>query len=553
MNLRPYQEEAVNATFEQWKEVQSTLCVLPTAAGKTVVAAEIIRRIHPGRAIFICHRGELVTQAYHTIKRHTGLEIDIEKAEQIASTTMWGKTPVIIATIQTLCSRGGRMRRFDPQDFSLLVADESHHSVSPTWSRVINYFKTNTNLKILNLTATPDRADEEALGKIIDSVAYDYEILQAIEDGWIVPVEQQMINIEGLDFSGIRTTAGDLNGADLAAVMEAEKTLHGIVDATIREIGEKRTLVFAASVKQAEMYAEIFNRHRAGMADWVCGKTPEDKRAKTFKEFKDGTTQVLCNVGIATEGVDIPAIEVIVMGRPTKSRALYSQMAGRSFRPIEEDGKSIVDAHPTAEGRRVAIELSSKRCARIIDFVGNSGRHKLITAVNLFGGKFSDEILERATAKSKKDGKPVRMDKLLEEELLKYQEELEKKRLREAARKVRLIATSTYTKTVIDPFGVLDLQPYRERAWDQGKILSEKQINLLRKQGINPDELSYSQGSQIIRELFSRWNKKLCTLKQAQLLKRRGINFDAKTLSMKQAGDLITEIATREGWRKKVS
>src|SRR4029079_14035202 len=125
--------------------------------------------------------------------------------------------------------------------------------------------------------------------------------------------------------------------------------------ASIDIIGSgKRTLVFTVTVKQAEMLSEIFNRHRPGMSDWVCGKTPKDQRHKIFQDFSNGRTQVLVNVGVATEGYDNPAVEVIVQARPTKSRCLYAQIIGRSLRPLA----GVVDGPENAEQRKLAIAAS---------------------------------------------------------------------------------------------------------------------------------------------------------------------------------------------------
>ena len=113
----------------------------------------------------------------------------------------------------------------------------------------------------------------------------------------------------------------------------------------IRRMFPRRALVFTASVKAAEMTAEIFNRHRAGMASWVCGKTDREEQRRVLADFAAGKLQVVCNCGVLTEGFDDPGVEVIIMGRPTKSRSLYSQMVGRSTRPLP----GVVDGPETAE------------------------------------------------------------------------------------------------------------------------------------------------------------------------------------------------------------
>jgi type I site-specific restriction endonuclease len=304
--------------------------------------------------------------------------------------------------------------------------------------------------------------------------------------------------------------------------MEAEKNLHEIASSSIDIIGGRRSIVFSSSVKHAETLAEIFNRHRAGMAAWVCGKTPKDDRRKILADFAAGKIQVVANCGVLTEGFDDPGVEVIVMGRPTKSRSLYSQMVGRSTRPLP----GVVDGPEDAEGRRAAIAGSSKPSCLVVDFVGNSGRHKLITSADILGGKVSDEVLERAIAKARKAGKPVRMDEAIAEEEELMRAEQEERRLAEQARKARLVANAKFSTHSVDPFDVFQVQPARARGWDSGRTLSEKQRSLLTKQGIDPDSLPYAQAKQIIGEIISRWDKNLCSFKQAKILKRYGYDVN---------------------------
>lgn len=205
MNLRPYQAAASDAIFKEWQDNDSTLVVMPTGGGKTVLFADVIRRVFPRRALVIAHREELIFQARDKIQRVTGLSADVEMGEYRAEGGLFEQARVVVSTIQTQCSGGdggGRMSKFDPQRFGVLIIDEAHHATSPSYRRVIDYYRTNPALKVLGVTATPDRADEEALGQVFQSVAFDYEVLDAIHDGWLVPIEQQMVHVEGLDYSG---------------------------------------------------------------------------------------------------------------------------------------------------------------------------------------------------------------------------------------------------------------------------------------------------------------------------------------------------------------
>jgi superfamily II DNA or RNA helicase len=542
VNLRPYQHEAVNCCFERWKEDTSTLVVVPTGGGKTQIFSEVIRRFLPQRALVLAHREELIFQAKDRIERIAAVECQVEMADLTASNDLFQRSPCVVSTVQTLHKR---LARFDPMSFGLVIVDEAHHGTASSYVKILEHFKQNTDLRILGVTATPDRADEEALGQIFDSVAFDYEILDAINDGWLVPVDQQFVRVEDLDFSNIRTTDRDLNGVDLARLMEAEENLQGVCGSSINIIGNRQSILFAASVKHAEMACEIFNRHRPGMATFVCGATDKETRRERIAAFKAREVQVLCNVGIATEGSDFPDVAVILMGRPTKSRSLYAQMAGRALRPLT----GLVDCFDEAEARKSAIAGSTKPSALLVDFVGNSGKHKLMTSIDILGGKVSDEAAERALAKAQKEKGQVRMVDVLEEAEEELRREKEARRLAEEARRARVVAKVQYSTRKVNPFDVLDITPVKERGWDSNKKLSEKQLAVLLKNGIDGTQMPYSQGKQLVDQIFGRWGGKLATFKQCSLLKKHYPEINVKNLSMKEAGGMIDALA-KNGWRR---
>ena len=543
---RPYQRDAVNSVFSEWETNDSTLVVLPTGAGKTCVFASVIQRIFPRRALVLAHREELIFQARDKIQRVTGLSADVEMGDYKVENGLFGAARVVVSTIQTQCSGGdggGRMAKFDPARFGVLIIDEAHHATSPSYRRVIDYYRSNPSLKVLGVTATPDRADEAALGQVFQSVAFDYAVLDAIHDGWLVPIEQMLVHVEGLDYSSIRTTAGDLNGGDLASVLEAEKNLQQIASASVEIIGQRRALVFTASVKSAELTAEIFNRHRPGMAAWVCGKTERDERRKVLAAFAAGKVQVVCNCGVLTEGFDDPGVEVVIMGRPTKSRSLYSQMVGRSTRPLP----GVVDGPETPEARKAAIAASAKSRCLVVDFVGNSGKHKLVTSADILGGNVSDEAVKHAVAMAAKSGKPVNMTEALAEAEKDLQQQREAARLAEAARRTQVVAKARFSVQKVDPFDVLEIQPVKARGWDTRGNVSQKLRTLLREHmNLDPDQFTQSQAVALASEQFRRWKNKLCTFKQAKILKEHGYSTE---ISFEKAKAIISVLA-KNNWSR---
>lgn len=548
MKLRPYQGDAVDCTFKEWETHQATLVVLPTGCGKTRVASEVILRSQPKRTLFIAHREELIFQAKRQIHAATGLEAEIEMAEHKASHSLFSRMPVVVSTIQTQIAgtNGSRMTKFNPNDFGLIIIDECHHSTATTYKKVLDYYCKNPNIKILGITATPDRSDKEALGKIFQSVAYSYKLPDAINDGWLVPIHQRIISVGALDFSSVRTTAGDLNGADLARVMEQEKNIHEIVAPSIEILGERKAIAFMSSVRHAEMCCEIFNRHRVGMASWICGKTPKDERRTILKDFTQSKTQILCNVGIATEGFDCPDVDAIIMGRPTESRSFYTQMVGRGTRSLTG---TLDDLH-TPEDRRQAIANSKKPHCTVLDFVGNSGKHKLITAIDILGGKYSDEIKAIVAAKLKKDGTSKDIQKALEETEDEIRKRIQERLESEQARKAKLVASVKYSVKTVDPFDIFDLHPINSKKLDLGRELSAKCRDMVKNMGVDPDQISYVDGMKLVREQIRRWQEKLCTTGQAKILMRFGYsNEQIKDMKFSDASKAIDVIA-KNGWKR---
>jgi len=563
MKLRDYQEAAVNAVLECWKKARSCLIVLPTGCGKTVVFGEIIRRLLPKRAMVLAHREELISQAKEKVEAISNAEVGVEMGQQEAFSNFGVWPNVIVSSVQTQIT--GRMKKFAPSDFDTLIIDEAHHATSKSYRACIDHYLANPDCRLLGVTATPDRADKLALGNVFETVAYEYPVTQAIQDGWLVPVRQKLVKVGSLDYSKISTCAGDFNQGELAEVLEEEKNLHGIASPTLEICGQRRAIIFAASVRQAERLAEIINRSTKDKADWLCGKTPKEERKQKLARFKSGERQFMVNVGVLTEGFDDAGVEVVVMARPTKSRALYAQMAGRATRPAAEIADKLgevgalgdralpdsVGADPREQpsearqpkaARRALIAKSSKPSCLIVDFVGNSGRHKLVSAIDILGGESLDPDDEEALAIARERCEESEDGLDVQEEIEKAREEIKVRKQEEAKRRAFITLSAKYTVIPVDPFDVYDVAQAdaQTRSLLDRRMLSWKQRQLIRERiGIDPDSLSTADGKALIDSYFKRSARGLATLKQTRYLRKHGVMLP---MSFREANATISRM-----------
>lgn len=550
LTLRDYQREASEKVFEAWNDHRSTVVVLPTGCGKTVVFGDITKKLlekYPSQKVMIlAHREELINQASEKVSAITGKDAAIEMGAIKADAFMGLKPDIIVSSVQTQIT--GRMKKFDPAEFSALIIDEAHHATAKSYRKCIEHYFQNPALKLLGVTATPDRADETALAHVFESVAYEYSVLDAIKGGWLVPVKQKLVEISSLDFSKISTCAGDFNQGELSEVLEDEENLHGIASASLQICKTRRAIIFAASVKQAERLSEILNRHREGSSNWVCGKTPKEDRKRILDSFKTGRIQFVVNVGVLTEGFDDSGVEVVVMARPTKSRALYAQMAGRATRPhssiaallgqVQSSSSRMEDSslqlqlqtstRDAASARRALIAASPKPECLIVDFVGNSGKHKLITTLDILGDKETGELDDEVRRHVKKHCEEAEDGLDVIEDLAETRKAILERKAEDERKRKFIIATAKYSTFSIDPFDIFDIdRPAKPtRSSLDRRRLSFKQRELLRERiKVDPETLSYAEGKALIDEFFKRIELHLASFAQMKVLKKHGLHF----------------------------
>jgi superfamily II DNA or RNA helicase/uncharacterized protein (DUF3820 family) len=519
---RPYQAVAVDSVFRELNAgVRSTLLVYPTGTGKTVIFADLALRWPLGRVMVVAHKRILVQQAAEKLALHLGYDPEIEMAKQ-RSRIHRSSSRVFVASIQTLtstmrcgcieptqcrycCGSGKalRMTKFDPAEFGLVILDEAHHCAAVSYRRFIAYMSDgNPDLRVVGCTATPDRGDRLALGSIFATTASAMPLTDAIEDGWLVAPHERSIVVDGLDFRRVKTTAGDLNQRQLANVMmgrdvDADSDVlseeevaasavsaHRIAAPTVAECGGKTTLVFGVDKAHVKALTEAFNSYDGIIADYVIDETPEQMRQIILRRYNAGEINVLVGCGVFLEGFDCDRIQYLAIGRPTKVRSLYCQMVGRGTRPLA----GVIRSDMTRDERLAAIAASAKSRCVVLDFTGNAGRHNLCSLIDIYDGEWPEDLVDEAAsiiADSDEAIDPREAIKQAEAARLKREMERRAKEEQERANRERLMATARYH---VEQRGTaIHTRPFD--AGGAGLHCSMKQAELLRKLGVNDDAI----------------------------------------------------------------
>ena len=487
--LRPYQQEAIAATHEHWREWDKELLVMATGTGKTYTAKCIIEdRLNYGSVLFMAHRDELIEQARATFGDAGKVKGSITDIR-----------PITVGSVQTLINRP----RYE--GFKTVVIDEAHHAVSDSYQRVLAQYP---DAKVLGLTATPDR---KGLGKVFEGIAYEYGLRQAVQEGFLSKIVARTIPID-IDLTKVKTRVGDF---EVTGLVEALKPyLPEIAKSMAEYAKDRKTVVFLPLVRMAQEFAEMLRSYGFD-AQEVDGQSP-DRKEKLEWFANAGKGAVLTNAMLLTEGWDCPDTDCVVVLRPTKVRSLYSQMIGR--------------------GTRLA---PGKSDCLILDFLWLSTRHDLCRPASLITG--NDEDAQKVSEKAVEDELEL-FDALTDVEEQRRNALAEAIRAN-AKRKARLVDPLTFFVDV-NEMALTDYEP--EWSWEK-EPASEKQIKLIEQAGVNTDGMCKGQASKIIDVILNRRRQGLATAKQMHQLEQRGFQ-NVGLWTFEQASDMMGRLA-KNRWR----
>lgn len=415
--LRPYQQEAVNATLKHFREEKvPAVIVLPTGAGKSLVIAELAR-LAKGRVLVLAHVRELVEQnhaKYITFGQDAGIySAGLNRKES--------NQKVIFGSIQSIA----RASEDFFESFSLLVIDECHRvSVDgeTQYFQVISKLqKLNPELCILGLTATPYRLGlgwiyqfnthkkmlQTSAERFFKKCIFDLSIRFMIKNNFLTAPIKIDSPVACYDFSSLKLNGSSFVTAQVEALLKDQKRITPLIIKNIIEMSAERkgVMIFTSSVNHA---IEIMKCLPPYVSALVVGDTDGEERDEIIEAFKQQKLKYLVNVSVLTTGFDAPHVDVIAILRPTESVSLYQQIIGRGLRlsPGKTDclildytgqghdlfSPEIDENKPTSES--VMVEVDCPSCGIANNFWGVLDKEG--TLVEHFGrkckGAFQDPI-----------------------------------------------------------------------------------------------------------------------------------------------------------------
>lgn len=391
--LRPYQNEAVQATLEHFRvEKSPAVIVLPTGAGKSLVIAELAR-LAKGRVLVMAHVRELVEQN-HAKYLSFGLEAGIYSAG--LNRKEFGQK-VIFGSIQSIARAPAEFF----ENFSLVVIDECHRvSVEgeTQYFQVISRLqKLNPNLCILGLTATPYRLglgwiynyhapkklQQTTEERFFKKCLFELSLGYMIKNKYLTPPIKIDSPVACYDFSSLKLNGTSYVQSQLEALLKDQKRITPLIIKNIIEMAKERqgVMIFTSSVNHA---IEIMQNLPPYVSALVVGDTEDKDRDEIIEAFKQKKLKFLVNVSVLTTGFDAPHVDVIAILRPTESVSLYQQIVGRGLRlsPDKTDclildytgqdhdlySPEIDDDKPTSDS--VPVEIPCPACGVVNNFWG---------------------------------------------------------------------------------------------------------------------------------------------------------------------------------------
>lgn len=369
-NLRPYQQEAVEKMIWSFQLEGNSLISLPTGSGKSLIIAELAKRLDQNILI-------LQPSREITIQNYEKLTSIVPKEDVGVYSASLNSREIKKFTLATIGSVYKKPEQFS--HFKVVILDECH-LLNPKrlGSMYTSFFYKMGHPKVFGLSATCYRLTQQYVRykngfvdtittiKLINRVRckdgstfwnrliFNINVGDLIAQGFLSPLKYNLIDLISQENMKLNISHSDFDLTAFEKQIEAKEIeIHKVIEACSQNC--KSTLVFCATVDQAEKFAEKYE-----CAEVVSAKSKPKDRKRIIEGFKNGKIKMVFNVGVLTTGFDHPALDCIILLRPTRSIGLYYQMVGRGLRKCE--GKEycrIVDMTDTVKqiGRVETIKM----------------------------------------------------------------------------------------------------------------------------------------------------------------------------------------------------
>jgi DNA repair protein RadD len=375
LQLRPYQEQAVQSLFDYWaEEPGNPLIVMATGAGKTPSFCTVIKKLVEEwdmRIMCVTHVAELIEQGY---KELIGMWPFAPAG--IFSAGLGRRdshSQIIFGGIQTVANKAAQIGHID-----VLMIDEAH-LVPPKAETQYGQFiaallAINPDMKIVGWTATDFRLDSgkltEGENALFSKVVFEYNVGDAIAEGYLAPLSSKP-TATTFDMSGVHRLGGDYKQSEMQAAVDKDEITRAAVAEIVAKGQDRRSwLAFCSGVDHA-LHVRDEIRSYGISCETITGETPKDERRRILEAYKRYEIRCLTNNSVLTTGFNHKGVDLLAFLRPTLSASLYLQMAGRATRPLYAPGMPL----DTVEDRLAAIAVGPKPSALVLDFAGLVRKH----------------------------------------------------------------------------------------------------------------------------------------------------------------------------------
>lgn len=342
------------------KGERKALIIAATGTGKTYLSAFDVKNFKAKTILFLVHRENILIKAKQSFET---ILPEINSFGLYTGNKKEQDKNYLFSTIQTMSSN---FLEFSQDFFEYIIIDEAHHVASPSYKKILDYFKPKF---LLGLTATSNRMDGNSIYEVFDeNIALDIRLNEALEHNLIVPFHYYGINdIQSIDYENVDLTRIDL----LAKLLSVNKRVDFIIDKMdfYSNSGNKRKVLgFCVSKEHCNFMSEEFNKKGINSIT-LTSEDSISKREDSIKrlENENDSLEVIFTVDIFNEGIDIPSINMVLFLRPTNSPIVFVQQLGRGLR-----------------------KYKNKEFLTVLDFIGNHKKAYLI-ALALVGNKMIDK------------------------------------------------------------------------------------------------------------------------------------------------------------------